>query len=189
MLGQRVCVELNNPLPLHHSMDVCLLFHFTEEGKHLEVIFPLAFHSFHHLPLWETLKASVQFHWKEGKTLSCLLTLFPAVFPQNPTWCHKQKCRWFRLPTALAIVIFVLIVLTSHNVCGKDESTSVLVNGKNALKPFTYLSNFLQSYNFLIAVREIKATVCASTCCVGWHMDGTGTQRKQLCWRILLFGE
>lgn len=51
-VGQRVCSELNNLHPsMHHPVDVCLLFHFTEKGKHLEVIFPLAFHLFHHLPL------------------------------------------------------------------------------------------------------------------------------------------
>lgn len=72
-LGQRVYLELNNPSPflsLHHSVDVCLLFHFfTEEGKHLEVIFPLGFHLFHRLPLYETMKASVSFHWKGRQNL------------------------------------------------------------------------------------------------------------------------
>lgn len=134
-LGQRVCLELNNPPPpLHHPMDVCLLFHFTEEGKHLEVIFPLAFHLFHHLPLWETLKASAQFHWKDGKTPSCLLTLSApqksSKFPtkSNPVPRKTMQSRdWYRLPIALALVLFVLIVLTSQNLYGNDWSTLIML--------------------------------------------------------------
>lgn len=58
-----------------------LLLIFTEEGKHLEVLFPLAFHSLHHLPLWETLKAPVKFHWKRWQShiLSDLHLCLPGI--------------------------------------------------------------------------------------------------------------